>query len=453
MALRYLDQAPDVLASLAHVEVLYTDLDGTLLGRGASVLRDDTGAPTLDTARAIVDVNIAGLTVVMVSGRNFIQLAEDSRLLGWTDFIGEVGALRSTGRERRVEYMLGDWPEDAVPEGITPYEAILEAGALDMLMTAFPGRIERHVPWDSDRVVTFILRGEVEIEEAQAVLDQIELPVQIVDNGVIHPVNHGLRGVEQIHAYHLVPKGTSKVRAIRYDLESRGLRPEQAAAIGDSRADLDMAEAVGVMVLVANGLDVPAVRDAARRYPQRGRDPQTPGTRLGGVRRRVADGSGAQGLTTGRPPASGPRRYSPCEAGFWNPAATRPTAASDASGTAVRGWCRIAATAAITSATTETITSRRRLRFTSQVLRGSGDTHSSAARGVPLATQMSPATRRSGADASATRRVVPGVVAYCCVPRTRSCTTTIASPRCSRSACTSSVGSSAIRRFASAAVI
>ena len=61
-----------------------------------------------------------------------------------------------------------------------------------MLMTAFPGRIERHVPWDSDRVVTFILRGGVEIEEAQAVLDEIDLPVQIVDNGVIHPVNHTL---------------------------------------------------------------------------------------------------------------------------------------------------------------------------------------------------------------------------------------------------------------------
>jgi hypothetical protein len=267
MAFRYLDEAPDVLEALARVEVLYTDLDGTLLGRGASVLRDDTGEPTLDTARAIVDVNRAGLSVVLVSGRNFIQLAEDSRLLGWTDFIGEVGALRSTGRDRHVEYNLGDWPEDAVPEGMTPYEAILEAGALDMLETAFPGRIERHVPWDSDRVVTFILRGNVEIEEAQAVLDQVELPVEIVDNGIIHPVNHTLSDVERIHAYHLVPKGTSKVRAIRDDLAARGLGPERAAAIGDSCADLAMAEAVGVMVVVANGLDAPEVRTRLEGLP------------------------------------------------------------------------------------------------------------------------------------------------------------------------------------------
>ena len=124
MTFRYLDEAPDVLAALAGVEVLYTDLDGTLLGVARRVLRDDAGEPTLDTARAIVEVNIAGLPVVMVSGRNFIQLAEDSRLLGWTDFIGEVGALRSTGRDRKVEYMLGDWPPNLVPEGLTPYEAI-----------------------------------------------------------------------------------------------------------------------------------------------------------------------------------------------------------------------------------------------------------------------------------------------------------------------------------------
>jgi hypothetical protein len=115
--------------------------------------------------------------------------------------------------------------------------------------------------------VTFILRGYIEIEEAQEVLDQIALPVQIVDNGVIHPVNHTLVGVERIHAYHLVPKGVSKVRAIEYDLESRGLRAEQAAAIGDSHADLDMAEAVGVMVVVANALDVPAVGERIAEMP------------------------------------------------------------------------------------------------------------------------------------------------------------------------------------------
>ena len=262
-----LSEDPDALARLARVEILYTDLDGTLLGRGASVLTDDRGEPTLETVSAIVAVNKAWLTVVLVSGRNAIQLAEDTRLLGWTDFIGEVGCIRSVGRERSMTYDTGDWPEGAIPEGMTPYEAILDAGALEALFSAFPGRIERHLPWDSDRLATHILRGEVDIVRAQTVLDQLPLPVHIVDNGIIHPPRHTLVGVERVHAYHLVPAGASKARAIANDLAARGLPREAAAAIGDSATDLQMAASVGVMVLVANGLDSPGLAERIAETP------------------------------------------------------------------------------------------------------------------------------------------------------------------------------------------
>ena len=254
---RVLAESPEALEALARVEILYTDLDGTLLGRGASVLRDDAGEPTLETVEAIVAVNRAGLTVVMVSGRNAIQLAENTRLLGWTDFIGEVGCIRSVGRERTMTYSTGDWPPDLVPDHLTPYEAIEQSGALDALQTAFPGRIERHMPWDSDRLATHILRGEVDATEAQRVLDSLPLPIAFVDNGIVHPPRHSLAGVDQVHAYHLVPKGASKTRALAEDLAARGLEPGQAAAIGDSATDVEMASAVGTFVLVANGLDAP----------------------------------------------------------------------------------------------------------------------------------------------------------------------------------------------------
>lgn len=258
---RILAASPDALRALAQVEVLYTDLDGTLLGRGASVLVDDLGEPTLETVEAIVAVNRARLTVVMVSGRNAIQLAEDTRLLGWTDFIGEVGCLRSVGRERATTYSTGDWPAGLPPEGLTPYEAISQAGGVDTLKAAFPGRIERHVPWDDNRLATHILRGEVDVTAAQTALDALPLPITIVDNGIVHPPRHTLVGVEQIHAYHLVPKGASKARAIAEDLAARGLAPAQAAAIGDSGADLDMATLVGLFTLVANGLDSPGMAE------------------------------------------------------------------------------------------------------------------------------------------------------------------------------------------------
>ncbi len=264
---RVLGTSPAALSALARVEVLYTDLDGTLLGRNSSVLADDGGEPTIEIAEAIVSINRARLTVVMVSGRNALQLAEAVRLLGWTDFIGEVGCVRSVGRERNLSYSVGDWSPDLLPENVSPYEAIAQAGALDVLETAFPGRIERHLPWDRDRLATHILRGDVDVVRAQSVLDTLPLPVDIVDNGVIRPPRHGLVGVSQIHAYHLVPRGSSKARAIAEDLAARGLTSDQAAAIGDSATDLAMADSVGLFALVANGLDSPGMAERVALTP------------------------------------------------------------------------------------------------------------------------------------------------------------------------------------------
>jgi hydroxymethylpyrimidine pyrophosphatase-like HAD family hydrolase len=56
--------------------------------------------------------------------------------------------------------------------------------------------------------------------------------------------------------YHLMPRGISKGAAIAWDLERRGLTPEDAVAIGDSVSDLDMAPAVGRLWITANGAAV-----------------------------------------------------------------------------------------------------------------------------------------------------------------------------------------------------
>lgn len=260
----FLDELPGLAGRLSRVKVLYTDLDGTLLGRGASLLRDGEGNPTLVTAEAIVALNSAKATVVMTSGRNARQLREASRLMGWDDFIGELGCVRSRDRGARLTFETGDWPEGALMNGETPYEAILRVGALELLQERFPGRIEHHAPWHLDREATHVLRGNIPAVEAQGVLDGLPLPVTFVDNGVIHPPRHTLVGVDEVHAIHLVPTGSSKQRAIAADLAERGLGREEAMAIGDSAADVDMAQAVGLMVCVRNGLDDAVLRERAR---------------------------------------------------------------------------------------------------------------------------------------------------------------------------------------------
>jgi predicted mannosyl-3-phosphoglycerate phosphatase (HAD superfamily) len=263
----FIDELPDLGPRLAAARILYTDLDGTLLGRGASLLKTGSGEPSLDAATAAVELNRAGRTVVICSGRNAKQLREVTRLLGWDDFIAELGTVRSYDRGARKVYDTGAWPSNATLDGETPYEAIVRAGALDTLRSAFPGLIEYHDPWHLDREVTHVLRGNVPVVEAQAHLDAGPLPVTLVDNGIIHPPGHTLVGVSEVHAYHLVPTGVSKERAIAADLQSRGLSRDDAIAIGDSVADVAMAGAVGLMVVVRNGLDDEALVARARELP------------------------------------------------------------------------------------------------------------------------------------------------------------------------------------------
>lgn len=261
--IRLFSELPDIQERLSGIEVLYTDLDGTLLGRGASLVCDGDGAPTLEAAAAVVDLNRAGLRVVITSGRNARQLTEVTRLLGWRDFIAELGSIRSYDRGSSKTYEMGDWPAGALKRGETPYEAIERIGAVSLLMKHYPERIEYHDPWHLDREVTHILRGNIPIAQAQALLDTLPLPVTIVDNGIIHPHTHRL-DVDEIHAIHLVPTGSSKQHAIAADLADREVSRECAMAIGDSAADVGMADSVGLFVTVANGLADPGLVDATR---------------------------------------------------------------------------------------------------------------------------------------------------------------------------------------------
>ena len=258
---RFLEEDPGGLGRLAQVEILYTDLDGTLLGQGGTLLVDGDGAPSATAAEAVVAVNRAGLPVVITSGRATLQLIEVARMCGWNDFIAEVGALRSVWRDgqRLTTFDAGQWPEGTPASGTTPLDAIRESGAYEALVAAFPGRVEHHDPWHLNRSATDVLRGCLSLSDAQAVLDTLPLPIDLLDNGIVRRHSETLVCDRPLHAYHLVPRGVSKRRAITLDLAERGIAPENAALIGDSDTDLSAAPAVGLLALVENALEVPGL--------------------------------------------------------------------------------------------------------------------------------------------------------------------------------------------------
>ena len=258
-----LTQSPDALAALARADIVYTDLDGTLLGIGGALLVDGDGAPSTTAAEAVARINAASLTAVLATGRNRIQCVEITRMLGWRGFIAELGCVVVPDRFAEPLYLTGDWPANALAPGETPWQAIDRVGARRLLCERFPGRIEPHAPYHANREATHLLRGNLDLAEARAALDSLELPVSIVDNGVIHPLAHSLVGVTEVHSYHLAPPGVTKAGAIAADLERRGLAREQSVSIGDAPTDVEMADVTALCVLVGNAIDHAGVAEAA----------------------------------------------------------------------------------------------------------------------------------------------------------------------------------------------
>lgn len=255
---------PELDRLLAGVDTVFTDLDGTLFGPGASLFAAPDGTRTLAVAEALVGLQDAGVTVVPVSGRNRFQLLDDCRIMGLRHFIAEVGALVVHDLLDEQIENLGRFPTPVPGDARSVVERILDAGVIDALFAAFPGRLEHHWPWSRHREYSFILRGEIDVAAARQVIARTtELPLHLVDNGIIHPRNHSLVSCEVVHAYHVLPAGVSKASGVARDLASRGVARQRAVAIGDSASDVEVADEVAVFFLVGNGASDPRALEAA----------------------------------------------------------------------------------------------------------------------------------------------------------------------------------------------
>jgi phosphoglycolate phosphatase len=228
--------------------VLFSDVDGTLVGRGGSLLAGFDGTPTLAAAEALLAAHRADLSIVLVSGRPQAKLREVARVLGIRDAIAELGTVLVVDGD--AELLWGEVPRDV---GDSPADALDRSGALGWLLDRYRGRLEPHEPLPQDRQGTILLRGQLDVAEAAATLADGGYPwASLVDNGRFNrPFSH--LGPGRTHAYHLAPAGVTKATAAHRYLERRGLTAEHAAAIGDAPSDLELADVVGAMILVANG--------------------------------------------------------------------------------------------------------------------------------------------------------------------------------------------------------
>jgi hydroxymethylpyrimidine pyrophosphatase-like HAD family hydrolase len=231
---------------------VYTDLDGTLLGRGASLFHTADGDFTLLAARALEACHRAGAEVVIKSGRRRAQVMEDARLIGQSAYIFEMGAGLVVDGE--LTWLTGDWD----------HARIAASGAPDLLLEEYRGSLEPHAPWHLEREVSHLFRGLVDEGAANALLaERGHAGLRLVDNGTIarSETELDLPGVPR--AYHLIPAATSKAAAVERHMRARGYAPEECVAVGDSVEDLGVAAVVGRFFLVGNA-DVPAAPGVER---------------------------------------------------------------------------------------------------------------------------------------------------------------------------------------------
>jgi hydroxymethylpyrimidine pyrophosphatase-like HAD family hydrolase len=253
--------APDGGAAngVARTRCMYVDLDGTLLGRGASLLHDGEGAVSIDGVRAVQACLRADVEVVLMSGRRRAQVYEDARLLGQASFIYEAGACVVLDGEEN--WLTGD----LLPGELTIAEQIEHSGAPQLLLEHYAGRLEYHEPWHVQREVSHLFRGLVDALEVDALLaERGHGNLRLVDNGVVNRRSPALAELPHVRGYHLLPISASKAAAVAFHSRARAYTREQTFAVGDSREDLACAQHVQTFWLVANAVQRdPSISQAA----------------------------------------------------------------------------------------------------------------------------------------------------------------------------------------------
>ena len=107
--------------------------------------------------------------------------------------------------------------------------------------THYAGRLEYHDPWHRGREVSHLFRGLVDAFEANALLaEHGHGGLRLVDNGAMHAGAHAPAGPAEPRAYHLIPAGVSKARAVarahaRARLRARRLHRGRRLARGPRR--------------------------------------------------------------------------------------------------------------------------------------------------------------------------------------------------------------------------
>lgn len=231
--------------------ILYTDLDGTLFGKGGSPFHTAAGDFTFAGVRALELCHQRGVELTFVSGRSIAMLQEDARILGATSYIGEAGCIIVRDSGRTTLLSCGSFGK---VEGLSVFDEIAATGAPELLLDNYGGALTYHLPWSQSHTYSHLMRGYINTADADRLLEKYgHRELKVVDNGIIEDHGYGMN-VKELHAYHIIPREAGKGSAIRLHLKMAGLNRDDAFACGDSAQDLEMAGEVGRLYLMSNAI-------------------------------------------------------------------------------------------------------------------------------------------------------------------------------------------------------
>ena len=193
----------------------YVDMDGTLLGRGASLFLDADGAFTMLGARALEACARAEVEVVPVLGAAPLDAAARRAHARPASYIFEAGCgMVLDGEVQRLA------------------EEVDDAAANALLLERYAGRLEMYDPWNRGRESSRLYLGR-DVDACGGRRTAHRGRVRGAGGWSTTALMHGVDGGGG-RAYHLVPRAASKARAVAAHMQARGYVAEEVIAVGDS---------------------------------------------------------------------------------------------------------------------------------------------------------------------------------------------------------------------------
>ena len=218
---------------------LYVDLDGTLLGPGASLLRGADGRFSALGVRALEACSRADVEVVLYSAAPAASVFESARLIGSSSYIFELGC--GLVLDGELEWLTGGLVP--VAEAGSIYDQIEASGAPALLLERFAGQLEYHTPWSVGREVSHLFRGAVDLDEVRRRARPTRASTGCAWSTTASCASTPSRcpACRSSTPTTWFPAAASKARAVARHMQARGYTPEECIAVGDSREDMDAA--------------------------------------------------------------------------------------------------------------------------------------------------------------------------------------------------------------------